>query len=352
MAGGSGQGEVLRRVRSDEANLLAVAHALVGARGWDAVARVFEEPRPVPRAIGSTTAELLRDALAKGVVRELMRRGGARLRFWERGPLPPPLHFSRASFALLTWLVESPLAEPVRCRSLSFTELTPADELLLYLCCSRVVGTRCEVAVLAQPPVRATALCWLAFPDALAAAADLPEQLPFELGDARALWIEALQPELAQRWERLERRKGRVVAPLELIRIGTAQERVLEGFTAAADRAGRRDLCVFWIEAAARLLQGTPSAESWVESLDRTGPLGPRMEARRAAGAFLRGLERLRRWDREHRAIRFFDDGYPAAQHLLRRWERLGEGGFAATERVLRGLELGGGEDAAPAPLP
>jgi hypothetical protein len=55
---------------------------------------------------------------------------------------------------------------------------------------------------------------------------------------------------------------------------------------------------------------------------------------------------RLRQWDEQHRAVRFFDDEYAAAQHLLRRWERLGAESFRRLEAAQHELEaLVVGED-------
>ena len=52
--------------------------------------------------------------------------------------------------------------------------------------------------------------------------------------------------------------------------------------------------------------------------------LADRSEAYRAAGAFLRSLDHLQRWEREARAVSFLDDEYAASQLLKSDWERLG----------------------------
>jgi hypothetical protein len=79
--------------------------------------------------------------------------------------------------------------------------------------------------------------------------------------------------------------------------------------------------------------------EDLVASLSSTSPLRERGEARRAAGALLRALARLRAWDAEHRSVRFFDDDYPQAQRLVKDWERFGDAGFRQAERLLSELE-------------
>ncbi|MFP2932682.1 hypothetical protein ACLESO_47545, partial [Pyxidicoccus sp. 3LG] len=79
-------------------------------------------------------------------------------------------------------------------------------------------------------------------------------------------------------------------------------------------------------------------ASRWVEGLSLTASLGQRADAARASGAFLRVLSRLARWDAEHRAVRFFDDGYEAAQLLLSEWSSFGEPGFRRAADLEREL--------------
>lgn len=140
----------------------------------------------------------------------------------------------------------------------------------------------------------------------------------------------------------MEHHKRTMASAAAMIALGAAQEAVLGALLTAADRAHRRGLVSFAVDAGASLLEhGTPakSALLWVKSLTPTGPMRERAAARRAAGALLRVLGRLARWDTEHRMKRFFEDDYEGAQLLLARWDALGSSGFSRAERVLRELE-------------
>jgi hypothetical protein len=131
------------------------------------------------------------------------------------------------------------------------------DEVLLYL----------ELdAGRAPTSARGSPLCWLGFADRLHDGGPPPAALAFDrwvVGTGAAL-LDALTDELRGRWAGM-RRGGDV----------------LHAFLDAAERAGRRDL-------------------------------GARVAARSPLAA-----ARLAAWGREARAVRFFDDDYPAAQALL-----------------------------------
>ena len=73
--------------------------------------------------------------------------------------------------------------------------------------------------------------------------------------------------------------------------------------------------------------------------LDPEASLRERSEARQQAGALFRAVQRLEQWDQLHRGTRFIDDGYEAAQAMVKDWERLGPAGFRAAEQVVAELE-------------
>jgi hypothetical protein len=102
------------------------------------------------------------------------------------------------------------------------------------------------------------------------------------------------------------------------------------------DAAGRRDLAGFLLDAGRPLLE--QPASRWVEGLSLTAALSARSAAARASGALLRALGRLAQWDKEHRAVRFFDDTYDAAQLLLSEWSHFGEAGFRRAADLEREL--------------
>jgi len=143
------------------------------------------------------------------------------------------------------------------------------------------------------------------------------------LGDT---WLaaEVLKPELAQ--------------PKVLARVGRTQAAVAASFLDVVDAQQQRHLARFFIDAAAAWL-ATRSSASDLVALDPESPLRERGEARQQAGALWRVLERLEQWDHQHRATRFIDEGYDAAQALVKDWERLGPNGFAAARRLVAELE-------------
>jgi hypothetical protein len=342
----------MKRVAASEFDLLTVARALVRDLEAAAVEPLLRQPRRVPGKLGSTAIGLLKQILARGVVLELCRRGGWREadhlrgdevvqgRLWERwargGGAPPALHFSGLGLRACRWLTVAPLAVPRECEPLGASR-TPGlgDQLVLYLACDLSLRCGCSGALATSPAFRRAPLCWLGFPEVLAAGGAPEEEGDLEgeglevllRGDG-ALVLEALQLDLARRWVAAERSKGAVADPGRMTALGLAQERVLGALMEGARRAGRRDLLGFVPEAAARLLRHRPAARRWVASLSRQSSLQQREAACRGAGAFLRALERHHRWAERARTTRFFDDDYEAGQLLLRQWEPLGAGGL------------------------
>ncbi|WP_426751232.1 hypothetical protein [Myxococcus sp. Y35] len=348
------------RVSPSEHPLLTLARAIVGLGQYASVEDLLRGLHAVPRRFSPGAMHVLRDTLAKGSVLALARCGGWRRqralhdgavrsgRMWERHA-PPALHFSPVTLHTLRWLLEQPLlkygAAPLEVEGTP----TSADALFLYLCCRLVAGTPCAPTLGAQPLFRRSALCWLGFPEQFGpkppelTAADFAPLL------ADGAWLlDALRPELARRWRGLEESKRGLSSPSEALALGTAQEAVLAAYLDAVDTAGRRDLASFLIDAARPLLE--QPASRWVEGLSRSATLASRAEAARAAAAFLRALSRLSRWDAEHRAVRFFDDGYETAQLLLSEWGAFGEAGFRRAEDHAR--ELGTSLTSAAAAVP
>lgn len=338
----------MTRVSHSEHTLLTLARAVVGSGQYGPVEDLLCGSHSAPERLSPGALHVLRDTLAKGTVLSLMRRGGWRRqrhlygaqeragRLWQRHP-PLPLHFSALCVQTLQWLAEQPLGL-AECKPLAVEGVpTLADELFLYSCCHLVAGTPCGPSVGAQPVFRRSALCWLGFPDLLGQPpVALAPALFAPLLASHAPVLEALQADLARRWLRLEESKHRISSPADMMALGKAQEAVLTAFLSAIDPAGRRDLAGFLIEAGRRLVE--QPASWWVAGLSLQSSLRERSEAAQAAGAFLRGLSQVGRWDSEHRSVRFFDDGYETAQVLLSEWDSLGEAGFRRAADLLRGL--------------
>ena len=338
------------RVSPTEHELLSLARAIMGLGQYAPVEDLLRgRHTTVPPRLSPGALHVLRDTLAKGGVLAMARCGGWRGRrhlhggqpvsgrLWERHKAPA-LHFSPLTVHTLRWLLEQPLVKHGCAALPENTAPTLADELFLYLCCRLVAGTPCAQAVGAQLAIRRSALCWLGFPDVLGSG------IPPTLGAhsfapllADGAWLlEALQEDLAARWRKQEESKRFLFEPADLQRLGHAQENVLTAFLDAVDAAGRRDLAGFLLDAGRPLLE--QPASRWVEGLSLTAALSARSAAARSAGALLRALGRLARWDAEHRAVRFFDDTYDAAQLLLSDWSAFGEAGFRRVADLEREL--------------
>jgi hypothetical protein len=325
----------MSRVAASEAEMLLMARTMLGAAGSDAVQSLLQQQRALPAVIGPTALALLRETLGKGAIALLGRAGGwrndislaadppRRGRLWQRHQ-PIPLRFGTATWEVLRWLCSEPMHRPP---PLPPTARTAADELLWYRAAVLLSnsGYRGAVAALAGSP-----LCQLAFPDLISAGDAEPE--PADLSvlctGSTAVVMEGLQGKLAERWLEIERGKSQIGSSAELVQIGNAQERVLNGFLDAVDRAGRRDLASFLVDAAQALLQARPAARLWIRSLAPDSALEARQTAARAAGAFLRAIDRMAGWWGELGTVAFFDEGYEAAQALLARWQLLGRDGF------------------------
>ena len=333
------------QVTAQESELLRVARAVVGQTSYAEVERILSAQRAAPDQLGPTAMGLLEDTLSRGVGLALLRGGGWRQertkRLWERTPLPP-IDFQAGSYQLLQWMLRSPLAEG----GLKALPGKPtsgwADEALLALALTMVVDTPCERGFASQARVRSSALCWVLQPAALARAEELGPDLPqLSLAEGAPLtfFLEALQPTLARAWVKMEEGKRSASDPAELARIGRAQAAVLGALFKAAEASKRRELLGFVIEASAQVLREQPKADDWVRNLSPTTSLRDRTEARRQAGALLKSLARMRAWDQEHRAIRFFEEDYQKAQGLVKAWEVLGDAGFREAERLVSELE-------------
>jgi hypothetical protein len=155
--------------------------------------------------------------------------------------------------------------------------------------------------------------------------------------------LEALQPVLEHRWLEIERTKGQVGDWNLLNQQGQVQGRVMDAFTQAVDRAGRRDLVRFLLAVMSRVLATPDMAPTfWTGGLQGAGPprLADRLETQRNALAVLRQAERLRGWERAARRSGYLDEDYAASRFWLGEWERFDFTTAAdRAERVLQQVE-------------
>jgi hypothetical protein len=325
------------RVAASEADVLAVARALAGQVTWSSVAPVLRSGRSLAAKMSPPALRLLEATLARALVLALARRGGAHSRrflpagapgrLWQRHAAPR-FRFSPASLHLLRWLTSGglgvvPLAEQ---------PLTAADELLLVLAVDGLAGLGQAVALAEQPFARRSPLLQLHRPELVVDFAPL-------LRDEGAIVLEGLAPDLARRWTARAQDKRGLDDPGLVQQRGQAETAVLDAFMTAADGAGRRDLALWIVDAAAPLLARPLPAEALVGELDPTAPLSQRSAARRAAGGLLRAVLRWSRWDAEHRGVGFVDDGYDSAQLLLAGFEPVGERGALYARETLAELD-------------
>jgi hypothetical protein len=153
--------------------------------------------------------------------------------------------------------------------------------------------------------------------------------------------MEALQQELCENWLRVERNKAEITHADEMVALGQMQEGILNRLLDELEERKRKDLARFLLRAAWRLVRDAPEAEAWTGRLNVWGlSLAQRTAVYRAALAFLHGLERLRCWQEQARAVGYLDEGYAASQLWKADWERFhGDASCALATAVTRRLD-------------
>jgi hypothetical protein len=181
-------------------------------------------------------------------------------------------------------------------------------------------------------------LCRLAYPEDFTAApaGAVPRFAPWTAGVGACI-LEALQPELCDRWLQIEGRKEQIRDPEHARALGRSQEQALTAFLDAIDRAGRPDLARFLLRAAHALLGRHAHAGTWTGGLHLAGlRLADRAAVYQAALVFPRQLDRLHAWARRARSVGYFDEGYAAAQLWKEDWEHYqGDDLYERARRIL-----------------
>jgi hypothetical protein len=179
--------------------------------------------------------------------------------------------------------------------------------------------------MLQRQPLAQHGLCWLAYPEDFhaAPAAGAGPQFACWTAGVGACILEALQPELAQRWIQVEGNKERIIDPRLMLGQGRAQERVLTAFLDEVYKLRRLDLARFLLQAEAKLLTAHAHSSMWISGLQTTGlRLADRAAVYQAALVLVRQMERFRDWTRWARSIGYLDEEYTAAQLWLADWEQ------------------------------
>jgi hypothetical protein len=340
----------MQSVSRFEANLLRLLWYFLRREPPERVLPLLENRCPAPACLHRNAVNLVKEALAKGCVFLLARRGGWRRerflrgerivegRLWERTPPAElGLTFSAHTLRFLIWITANRPGDSECAWRVPEEELTLGDRLLLYFAHE---GLRNVAEGLGAPKLRTQqpfvqhALCWLAFPEDYTAVpvGARPNFVPWTNG-AGACMLEALQPELARRWIEVESNKERLVDPQAMRVLGLAQERVLTAFLDAIEQAGRIDLARFLLQAAAVLLGPHAHAGMWTARLNMTGQrVADRAATYQAATILLRTLDRLQAWERRARGVGYFDEGYAASQLWKADWDQVQ--GDALVERA------------------
>jgi|GEM_PF-1900307 len=331
-----------------ESKLLQLVQALLGIRGEDSLPMLLNQAQQVAPPFSPAAIDLLKDYVSKGVVMAMARASGqpveyraqdsvARSYWWQQLPAPP-LHFSRASMELLLWLLQQPLGH--MCALLDGSAAGLGDELLLCFTAYCLLSLR-NPRPWRSPMLMDNALCWLLFADQLAMHTD---SVP-DFTQDYIQWIErypaivsALQQSLRLRWLAMEKAKSQIQQCSQMIRLGRAQQQVLQQWLDAVRATQRADLAGFVFSSTARLLAPGPDSRFWIESLDDTGGLSEHQQACDAAGAVLQCLNNYHTLVEEARQCRFFDAEYDASQLLLRLWQPLGDDGLQRAQAIVKHL--------------
>lgn len=324
-----------------EASLLRILHFFLGHAPPQQAVPLVQSRCPPPPCLSRVAVELVEDTLAKGCTLFLARQGGWRKdrfvrgdqvaggRLWERTPPGElGLKFSRHTLDFLMWITATDPREEQATWSAPPHELTPADWLFFFLAYTALRDdAELTKALAGQVGFHRNALCRLTYPEAFPPVA-MDADLGYETWTqgVGGCILEALQPLLTAHWIRLESGKARMTDWTALQALGEAQERVLDGFLDALERANRLDLAHFLLQATARLLPPGAAPHLWVSDAARTAPprMADRVNMQHAALALLRQVDRFRDWERRARSVGYFDEGYQASQLTKEAWERYG----------------------------
>jgi hypothetical protein len=327
----------MKSVSRFEAHLLRVLHALLGRIPVEQAMPIVLNVTSSPRCLGRDTVFLVQDALAKGCAHWLARTGGWRIerymrsgqsregRLWERTPPGElSLKFSRHALAFLIWLTATRPGTGKSAWRVPVEQLTAADCLLVFLAYEVLRGTEAGAGLRASPAVHNNVLCRLAFPQDFLQVKSLAvaDYLPWTTGVAGCI-LEVLQVPLGRGWSELETLKARIADWEAMQSLGRVQEITLIPLFDALEQAARFDLARFALDALARLLPANVAARFWIGGLSHAGPrLLDRNATYMAALAFVRQLDRLKRWEALARGVGYLDEGYAASQLWKSDWER------------------------------
>jgi hypothetical protein len=341
-----------------EANLLRILRFFLKQVPPEQALRLVNDRFDRPKCLSADAVHLVKDSLSKGCVLHLVRAGGWKRdrflragepkfgRLWERSPVETlKLAFSKHALGFLMWVTANRPKEDRPVWTVDDQNQTVADRLVFFLAYEALRADADVASALRTSSAFAgNALVWLTHPNDFAGEPDTAvPSFDVWLTEPGSLVLEALQPVLEHRWLEIERTKGQVGNWADLNQQGQVQGRVIEAFTEAVNRAGRRDLVRFLLATMSRLLAAPDMAPTfWTGGLQGTGParLADRLETQRNALSLLRNAERFRQWEREARRSGYLDEDYAASKFWLGEWERFDMPAVAdRAQRVLQQVE-------------
>ncbi|MFO0878489.1 MAG: hypothetical protein U0840_14210 [Gemmataceae bacterium] len=332
----------MQNVSAFEAHLLRLLYYFLRREPIERAMPLVEARMEMPAGLSSGALRLVRDALAKGCTFLLAQRGGWRDepylrkmrkksgRLWQRtAPENLGLRFSGHTLRFLLWITAVRPSDKQPTWTPDHDQLTQGDLLLLFFAHEGLRDATESLGVAnlrKREPFNRHGLCWLAYPEDFTQVADgvLPNFGPW-LDDLGACILEALQPELALRWITIESSKERIEQPALMRSLGASQDRVLDAYLTALEKANRRDLARFLLRAGHQLLNEHAHSGMWTGALQMSGQrLVDRTATYQAATSLLRHLERLAGWTQWARGVWRFDEEFEAAQLWLEDWEQFG----------------------------
>lgn len=318
-----------------EAKLLQILHYLL-RRGDEqqALDLVFQTTES-PTCLTKNAITLIQTTLARGIVRILTYSSGWKIeksihddtilqgRLWERhGPETMALEFSPYSLRLLVWLTAENPQDP-RKRWPGSNDLTMGDQILLFLIFSALRSTDLLHRLRQRKIFAQNALCRLFFPtDFISEAAQtLPDFRPWLRGVGSTV-LEALQKELSEQYYQAECQKQNIRDWQMLVAVGQAQYETLTAYLDALQTANRLDLTRFLFPVLSKILFPGQTIHWWMRELPTSElRLSERQQCRQSALALPRIVGTLQRWERDARAVGYFEEEYAVSQYWKSVWE-------------------------------
>lgn len=332
-------------VSLSESVLLNTARSVI-MQDWQSLVEILSTEMKLPPKIGVTCGLLLEQTISqmwtalwrisKAAPRKML--DGVRRRPWEITD-PVPLEVSKDTYCLLEWLVtsrfnvSSQIAPPELAK-----KQTLGDQVFMLLLISSIKDRQLQLKFLSHQTFNRQPLVRLMYSDLIGLVGWVPAEepkpktkkppqndfAPLTTGVGSVI-VTCLSSELAKRWTSIDIAKRSMTNPEELIAIGIAQQATLDSFMAACNDAKRRDLCRWIIDAARPLLDR--DIKPVPTYLDKDKTLSLRAQSRIACGSLLRAIVDMGKWDQEHRAIHYVEDGYRQAQVVLEQFEPIGSAG-------------------------